>query len=192
MCVMSSGNDGPGSRLTTWNRDQWAGNYLAAGVGTIEMDLMNFGTDPLRMRVALKQSIGPMAAGFATTNPFILPPDNAWHHAVFFLDDADLTRLNSTTLTLNDLLSNVVEFRLVHSIDPSLMGEQVPGQFGVDNILAGPTPGPAPEPGGLALALAALPVLAAYGYRQLYGSRSDRSRSSRRLWRTSSPRGALS
>ena len=169
MDVMSTGNDGPGGRLTVQNHDQWSGNYLAAGVSVIEMDLKNFGTDPLLMRVGLKQGIGSLAPGFASLDPFVLPPDDAWHHAVFQLDEASLTRINSTTLTLNDMLSNVVEFRLVHSIDPSLMGEQVPGEFGADNILAGPSP--APEPGGLALALSGLPVLAAYGYRRLRRAR---------------------
>src|SRR5262249_55660394 len=115
MDVMSTGTGGPGSRLTAWNRDQWSGNYLAAGVTVIEVDLKNFGTDPLLMRVALKQTPGLFAPGFASTDPFVLPPDNAWHHAVFQLDDAHLTRLNSTTLTLDQLLSNVGEFRLLHS-----------------------------------------------------------------------------
>jgi hypothetical protein len=169
MCVMSSGDFGPGGRLTAWNRDQWSGNYLAAGVGTIEMDLMNPGTDPLFMRIGMKQGLGSQAPGYASLDPFVLPPDGAWYHAVFLLDDAHLTRINSDTLTLNDMLSNVIEFRLIENSDASLMGEQIAGQFGVDNILAGPpsSPAPAPEPGGLALALSGLPVLAACGYRRL-------------------------
>jgi hypothetical protein len=165
MDVMSTGNDGPGGRLTVQNHDQWSGNYLAAGVSVIEMDLKNFGTDDLLMRVALKQAHAMSAAGFVSTDPFVLPADNAWHHAVFPLDDAHLTRVNSDTLTLDQLLSDVGELRLLHSLDASvLQGEQVPGEFGADNILAGPSP--APEPGGLALALSGLPVLAAYGYRR--------------------------
>ena len=39
--VTSNGGGGPGSRLTTFNRDQWLGDYISAGVTGIEMDLQN-------------------------------------------------------------------------------------------------------------------------------------------------------
>jgi hypothetical protein len=137
-----------GGRLTVFNRSQWAGNFLAAGVGAVEMDLKNFGTTPLSMRIALKSGVGIGSPGFASTNPFVLPADGQWHHAVFPIDEADLTRIGSTTLTLTDLLSNVAEFRILNSAAPALNGDRINTQVGVDNIQAD---APLPEPSSLVL-----------------------------------------
>jgi len=142
---------GPESRLVMFNTMQWSGNYLAAGVNAIEMDLKDFGDTPLSMRVALKLGTGP-TPGFVTTTAFDLPPDGEWHHAVFLLDADHLTRLGSTTLTLDELLSNTGELRILSSEQPSFFGDFIAAQVGVDNILAGAVP----EPTGLTLSLVAL------------------------------------
>ena len=40
MRITSNGGFGAGSRLTVLNRTQWLGNYIAAGVTAVEMDLL--------------------------------------------------------------------------------------------------------------------------------------------------------
>jgi hypothetical protein len=150
--VTSNGGPRADGRLTVFNRNQWVGDYLATGVNAIEMDLINLGTQPLSMRVALKDGIGIGNAGFASTNPFVLPADGLWHHAVFLLDAADLTRLGSTTLTLDSLLSDVAEFRVLNSANPSLNGDRISAEVGIDNVQATAV-APVPEPAGLTLAL---------------------------------------
>jgi hypothetical protein len=127
---------GAAGRLTVFNRSQWAGDFLSAGVAAVDMDLLNMGTSLLSIRIGMKASPAMGAAGFASTVGFTLPADGAWHHATFLLDSVDLTRINSTTLTLNDLLSNVAEFRILHSIAPALNGTPITSQLGIDNIRA--------------------------------------------------------
>jgi hypothetical protein len=102
-----------GGRLTVFNRDQWAGNFLAAGVNAVGMDLENLGTVPLSMRIAVKSGIGIGSPGYASTLPFLLPADGQWHHAVFSLDPGSLTAIGSPP-PLDAVLSNVAEFRILN------------------------------------------------------------------------------
>jgi hypothetical protein len=148
-----SGSDG---RLTVFNRDQWTGNFLTAAVTGIEMDLKDFGSTPLSIRVGLKSAAAQGAPGYTTTTAFSLPADGQWHHAVFLLDQADLTAVGSAP-ALATLLSNVAEFRILNAAAPRLTGDAVAGQLGIDNIRAdASTPTPVPEPSvRMALALGA-------------------------------------
>ena len=50
-----------GGKLTAFNRDQWLGDYLAAGVTAIEVDLLNQSAVTLSIRLAFKN--GPGSSG---------------------------------------------------------------------------------------------------------------------------------
>ena len=169
-------------KLTIFNREQWIGDYLAAGVIAIEMDLANLGADPLLMRFAMKNDLGPGAAGFTATDPFLLPADGAWHHAVFPLTESAMTRLNSLDLTLADLLANVVEARILHSMDPSLTGDNIRATLGVDNIQAVYVPEPT---AGLLLTIGAIFLLSIARATPLPTWQSPQLRSNRNLARDS-------
>jgi len=149
---------GADGRLTVFNRSQWAGDFLSAGVASVEMDLKNFGSSPLSIRIGLRQSDIFGAPGFASTVGFSLPVDGLWHHATFLLDAADLTRFNSTTLLLDALLSSVAEFRILNSAAPSLTGDFIVSQLGVDNIKARAA-ATVPEPSALLLLTTGLVAL---------------------------------
>jgi hypothetical protein len=142
-----------GGRITVFNRQQWAGDFLHAGVSLIAMDLKNFnplGSASLPIRIAIKAGTGIGSTGYSSTTPFLLPADGQWHHATFLLDPTSLTASVPAPPPLNTLLSNVAEFRILSSPTPSLNGNDVNAQVGVDNIAA-----PAiPEPGSFALFLA--------------------------------------
>jgi hypothetical protein len=141
----------PGGRLTVFNRQQWAGDFLSAGVNAVDMDLKNLGTVPLTlsMRIAIKTNDTRTSTGYSSTTPFILPPDGQWHHAVFLLDPDNLTPIGSPP-PLDTLLSNVAEFRILDSVRPALNGDVIDTKVGVDNIRALELP----EPGSFALFLA--------------------------------------
>jgi hypothetical protein len=153
---VTSDGSGASGRLTIFNRDQWTGNFLAAGVNAVEMDLKNFGSSPLSLRIALKSSTERGAPGFASSTPFVLAADGAWHHAMFLLDQADLTAVGSAP-ALASLLANVAEFRILNAAAPRLNGDAVVGQIGIDNIKADTISASAiPEPSaGLLLAVGA-------------------------------------
>jgi hypothetical protein len=138
----SAGISGLPTNLELFNRLQWSGNYLAAGVTGIEMDLKLISSfvAPVPMRIAIREGTAPaIMTGYASTTPFMLPRDDQWHHVVFSLQD--MTGINAAQSLASDL-ANVVEFRLLGSTAPSTIGGSFPplAQIGVDNIRAVPEP----------------------------------------------------
>jgi len=113
------------------------------------MDLLNPDSDQthrtLSIRIAIREGTGNASTpGYASTNAFSLPPDNQWHHAVFLLDVADLTGVNSPAALITDLAS-VAELRILDAVNVSLVGDQFSTSapavaFGIDNITAVPEP----------------------------------------------------
>ena len=147
-------------RLVALNDSQWLGDFTAAGVTSVAMDLLNPGSAPLSMRIAIREAAGGSATpGYASATPFILPADGLWHHATFNLNAAGLTGFNSPQPLAADL-ANVKDFRILDSAAPSGLGDIVAGQFGVDNITA------VPEPSALALIV----IGALLAWRLLYRS----------------------
>ena len=135
--MTSSGTGGPGSKAIIFNQSQWAGDYLSAGITEIDMDLKNLGSSSLTMRIALDQFKG--GPGYETVNGFSVPADGAWHHATFKIDSADLTPLESPP-SLNTVLSNVSEVRVLSAASPSLDGDLIASSIGIDNVQAVPEP----------------------------------------------------
>jgi hypothetical protein len=137
---ISSGSFGGQSRMTVFNRSQWVGNYLAAGVTAISMDLRNFGSSAIPIRIAIREGTGGSSTpGYASTTAFSLAADGQWHTAVFSLAASDLTPINSPQPLTTDL-ANVAEFRLLSSASPSTLGDVISARIGVDNITAVPEP----------------------------------------------------
>jgi hypothetical protein len=132
--VTSSGNFGAGGKLITFNQAQWTGNYTATGVTFIEADVANFGATALSMRVGFRGSGGD----FSSINGLALPADGVWRHLHFPIQAGDLTTVGGTDLALT--MSSVFELRILSSSAPSIHGDMIVGQFGVDNITCGPVP----------------------------------------------------
>ena len=134
--VTARGGSGAGSRLTSFNRaSQWIGNYVSAGVTSVEMDLKNLGTTPLVMRIGLQETAGTR---FSSTTPFNLPADGLWHHAAFPINATSLTRTGSTPVAT--ALTRINELRIMHSVSADFMGDPIVSSVGVDNIRAVPEP----------------------------------------------------
>jgi hypothetical protein len=157
--VISTGGGGAGSKMTVFNRNQWVGNYIAAGVNDIDLSLFApSGGTALSIRLAFKSSTANGTPGYVSTVPFALPADGAWHHTDFQLTAVAMTAIGSPT-AFGTFFSTPgpVEMRIISSVNPSLDGDAIAATLGVDNIHAGFTP--TPEPGGtLAVVLAAAGV----------------------------------
>lgn len=141
--IVSTGGGGPGSKLATFNDSgQWAGDYIAAGVTSIQADMKNFsasGAD-LEMRLLI-----PFGAGgnFTSTLSQNLPADGAWHTLTFGLSAADLSYVGGNPDNLIFTLQNITRILFRHQdglptgvgVAPAIVAEA-----GIDNVLAIPEP----------------------------------------------------
>ena len=134
-----SDNSGSGGKLTTFNNSaSWLGNYLLAGVTSLEMDFKNFGTSALTMRIAFKSGTGGSATpGYATTIGVVVPADGEWHHVSFLISASAMTGINSPA-AFNTFMTNPGQLRILHSANPSITGDNITANLGVDNIVAVP------------------------------------------------------
>ena len=135
-----------GERLTFFNRLQWTGDYLSAGITAIAMDLKNFSsTETLNLRLAIEGGTTVDVGGlFATQSSISLASGSDWTHVVFSLAPADLVPVSGNSgVTGNDVmaaLGNVVELRLLNSATPDWAGTPVGATLGIDNIHVVPLP----------------------------------------------------
>lgn len=144
LLLQSSGVSGPGGKLVAFSSAQWAGNYLAAGITGIRMDVNNLGATKLSLRLSLTDSA---FGGALSSTPVLVAAGSGWHAALFSLMPAALIGTPASTL------ADVVQFRLFHATTASLPGDNVAAQLGIDNVTAVPEPARAWT---LAMGLAAL------------------------------------
>jgi len=151
MLISANGSADAGGRLVAMNAAQWSGNYGAAGISSIAMDLRNLGTTALSVRLYFEDPIpGPPVNEAVTTASILLPAGGAWTHAVFSISPSSLTVLQGSATTL---LSKTTILRIFSGAAADFPPERIAGSLGVDNIQA------IPEPETYALMAAGLALL---------------------------------
>ena len=132
MRLTSNGSFGAGGRLIIFNQNQWAGDYLAANVGSIRMQVNNLGATDLALRLIL---LGPFGQqNLATQTSADVPAGSGWNTITFSLASANLTGGD-----FGSVMSAVRELNLLHSPSVVLDRRQTPpiaAQLGIDNITA--------------------------------------------------------
>jgi hypothetical protein len=143
LLLTAVGGGGPGNRLTVLNLSQWTGNYLAAGVTSIRMDVNNLGGSDLALRLLFENPMGGPPTDMAfSADPIFLPAGSGWTPVEFLVDPGHLTAAMGS---VNTVLANTTALRLFHSPAPGYPGPSVVAQLGVDNITALPTAVPEPS-----------------------------------------------
>lgn len=167
LLLSALGGQGPGSRLSAINMAQWTGNYRAAGIGSISMDVINFGPSDLYLRMLVADpAAGPPTNAAVSSDAFFLAAGSDWTNVVFSFNPDALTPVLGT---VDGALTDVRELRIFHNPDPFFGGPPessppVMGSLGIDNITA------TPEPGTIVLCgmgLAALALVARRGRRRV-------------------------
>lgn len=132
---------GAGSKLVINNVEpRWQGNYLAAGVDGLMVDVRNPGPTDLFLRVAIDgPAIG--ATGGRWVSPAVLiPAQSGWQTATLSLAPEDLLPGDFAATEAEATLANVAVLRLLHVSTASWVGDSGAAQMSIDDIEALPEP----------------------------------------------------
>jgi hypothetical protein len=133
--LTSLGGSGAGSKLVAFNKAQWIGNYLSAGVTSISANLNNLGATALDIRLILE---GP-GGNFVSSTAAHLAAGSGWQLVQFPLDAVHLTG----GANLSQTLGGVATLDLVHApttVTSRSGSPAIAAQLGVDNLTAVPEP----------------------------------------------------
>lgn len=130
---ISAGGVGAGSRLVILNTSsEWIGDYLSAGILSMDLNVKNGGGDDLFLRLAFKG--GPNATEISSTMPVSVPnTQTSWTGITLPMDPFEFTVTNGPD-TAEEVLSDVIEIRILSSVAPSYMGDAIVGTLHIDNI----------------------------------------------------------
>jgi len=141
LLLRSSGIEGaPGGRLVGINASQWTGDYLAAGITGLVMDVNNFGPTDLVLRLLIAGPANPMGPPFnivVSTNGVPVPNGSGWTRISFPIG---LSAFDALSGTVAGALTNAIELRIFHNPFASDPAAAVVASLGVDNISAVPEP----------------------------------------------------
>ncbi|MEO7453195.1 MAG: PEP-CTERM sorting domain-containing protein [Fimbriimonadales bacterium] len=138
MQLTSLGGTGAGSKMVVLNGMQWSGDYTAASVTMLTMNVNNLGQNDLHLRILFEDPfMGPPNNIACSTVPVIVPAGSGWMSALFPVAVGDLTALLGNTSTV---LSNNTVLRIYHGVATGYPGQPIEAMLGVDNITAVPEP----------------------------------------------------
>ena len=129
---------GAGSKMVIFNAmNQWSSNFITEGIVAIKMDVRVLTTD-LNLRVAFQ---GPGGKRICTTNAVNVVAGSGWQSITIPISTSDFTVVGgSSSVTIEDALSNVSTMRILSSAAPTWTGaDTVVSTINLDNITASTT-----------------------------------------------------
>jgi hypothetical protein len=134
LLVTAIGGGGAGSRLSVINISQWSGDYIAAGIGGIRMDVRNFGQSDLDLRLLLADPLGGPPTNIAFSSLSVpLAAGSGWTSIFIPVGVGDLS---AALGSVDNALRNATELRIYHSTAAGVPGPAIVASLGIDNIQA--------------------------------------------------------
>jgi hypothetical protein len=141
--MATSGAGGTVSNLLVFNTStNWSGNWTAAGVSRIELDVRDPGANNFDLAIRLGivgPGGGPTPGGGGdtyVTSAMQVPRDGQWHRLTFDVSPSSFSPIGGADI--DDALADVRHFRILHNPDESFSGATTigGGEFYLDNIQA--------------------------------------------------------
>lgn len=127
---------GPGAQPVVFNKAQWTGDFIAAGVNAITLDIINFSAIPINPGLEIRGPGGTINTLVAGS----LPANSGWTSVTISLDPSNFVGGNALTT-----LAGVTEIRFREIQGGSFVTPNDATNAYYDNITA------VPEPASLAL-----------------------------------------
>jgi len=133
---------GPGSRMTVINETEWRGNYITAGVGSIQVKMKNMGDEMLYMRAGFTTR-ALEEWHFAASDTYLeLPADGKWYDLSFAIDAENITAfLGSeaeccfTKWDFDEVIGGVNQLKFHNGKDAHFWnGAKISSVLGIDDI----------------------------------------------------------
>jgi hypothetical protein len=135
--VATNAGGGAGSHLATFNNDaRWTGNYIGAGLTSIDADMENVGLTTLQMRLVIFDNGGNR---WTSASALTIAPGSGWRHFSFPVTAGSLIEVSGAA-TYASSLSGVSRLMFRHDAVGNSTGQVINGKIGIDNIAAVPTP----------------------------------------------------
>ena len=100
-CLPSPAADRTRQLASQFQLAQWSGNYLAAGITAIVMDVKNLGPSDLALRLLVADpTVGPPNNEAFSTDAIVVPTGSDWMRISFPLNPSDLLSLLGMRLPL--------------------------------------------------------------------------------------------
>jgi hypothetical protein len=128
---------GPGSRMIIRNLTQWSGNFTAAGVESVTMDVRALNVD-----VTVRVSITGPGGKFSSSTGIVVTAGSGWTQVSIPIAGSDMVSVSdgndggSPGTDINATLAGVTEFRILSNPSPSWIGEVTDAEMHLDNITA--------------------------------------------------------
>lgn len=136
----TTGNaNGGGSRMIIYSRNaQWSGDFVAQGIVAIKMDVRASSGDlTLRVGLSNQDSNSFPTTQMVTTTPIFITAGTEWQSMTIPISPSDFTIVEASGgLTPAQVLSSVVEMRILSSPNPFWLGEPGLRTMDLDNITA--------------------------------------------------------
>jgi hypothetical protein len=160
-------------RVAIVNTSQWTGDFAAAGIRQIVMDVRHANAFPLQLRIGLASGVvgsGGSGDTYVSADAVAVANDGLWHRVALGLSAADFLPhpANSNPApSAAAALASVSHFRILHNPAANFLGANGPATFFLDNIRA------VPEPAGVCLWVAGMIALGRGLGRRRRGRRSS-------------------
>ncbi|MDA0660272.1 MAG: hypothetical protein O3C60_15740 [Planctomycetota bacterium] len=121
----------------------WIGDYIAAGIQAVSLDVNNLGATDLSLRLTFGTSTAPSLGGLwlASATAIPIPAASGWTRIQFPVTTSALQAVQGVGATFASVMNSVAAIRILHANVPDNNGSNITGILGIDNIFALGAPG---------------------------------------------------
>lgn len=134
MRAVSSGSGGAGGKMVVFNQSaKWTGDYTAANIGQVTMQVNASGANDLNVRLVVSNGTGGAGTEWVSTTSCDVTMGSGWQTCILPISQAAMTQFGGDAFAT--VMGSVAELRIVSAAAPNgHLGDQIAAQMDIDNI----------------------------------------------------------